>query len=84
MKFPMGRWFESNHCVVKLLAVRAQDGLDNHMPSAIRPARHAGTITAFGTFEEIRATHKPLAELWPACSRSAGFGPAAPPCLRYE
>jgi hypothetical protein len=61
MNFLSGRRFELKHRVVKLLAVHAQYGLDGGVPAAIRPAGYAGAITAFGTFEEIRAAHKSFA-----------------------
>ena len=68
MKSPVDRRFKGNDRIVKFLAVGAEDGLDNRMPAAIRATRHPRAVTAFGTFEEIRAAHKPFAELRPACS----------------
>jgi len=62
MIFPSRRRFEFSYGVVKFLAVGAQDGLDDDIPAAIRAARHPRAITAFRTFEEIRAAHKLIAE----------------------
>ena len=57
MNFLSGQRFEFNHRIVKFLALTAQDGLDGDVPAAIGATRHAGAITAFGTFKEIRAAH---------------------------
>ena len=76
MKSPVDRRFKGNDRIIKFFAVGTEDGLDNHMPAPIRATRHPRAVTAFGTFEEIRAAHKPFAELRPACSRFAGFDAA--------
>jgi hypothetical protein len=60
MKFPVSRRFEGNHRVIKFLALGAQNRLNDDVPAAIRAARHADAITAFGTFKEITAAHKPF------------------------
>ena len=65
MNFLLQRRFEFNHGVIEFLAIGAQDGLDGDVPAAIRAAGHPRAITAFGTFEEIRAAHKPFAESSP-------------------
>jgi len=61
INFFSGRRLELKHRVVKLLAIHAQYGLDGGVSAAIRTAGYAGAITAFGTFEEIRAAHKSFA-----------------------
>lgn len=84
MKFPVPRRFEGNHRVVELLALGTQNGLDDDVPAAIRAARYAGAITAFGTFEEIRAAHKPfiesLSRVMPVVTQ---FGGARLPTSRF-
>jgi len=62
MNFLSGRRFEFNHRVVKFLALSAQDGLNGDVPAAVLATRHPCTITAFGTFKEIAAAHKPFVD----------------------
>ena len=95
MKFPVSRRFEGNHRVVKFLAIGAQNRLNDDVPAAIRAARHAGAITAFGTFKEITAAHrtecqsvvslmKVFSLLGRRLAESLGLeGALSPPSLRF-